>query len=627
MIKTSKFGRMTIATLLCAAMAFTSVGCGSSSGSSSSTVDLGEGPYGLKYASVQELNLVYGSEATSLHPYGSGTATDWTALSNCIEGLVGTDCYGNYAPALAESWDISDDGLVYTFHLRKGVRWVDVNGKDKGEMVAQDFVTPAQWVCDPANASGSTLYFDGIIEGASALIAGESTDFDSLGFKALDDYTVEITLAAPLPYFLDYCGSYMPVNTELFNSLGTSYGLDNESMYYIGAYILTEFEPQSKRVYEKNESYWDKDNVYITKITMTYNAEATTLAPEMFKRGEIDYAEISSDILDEWMTAEDTKDIVVPGLPDTTYMYYYAFNYMPLFDEEYEPANWNIAVNNENFRQSIYWALDRVKAKLTNDSYNPEMFLSNTITPETWCDVDGVDYTDLEALSEIKSRANYGYDADKALEYKEKAIEELTAAGATFPIKMYMPYNPGTANWELEVQVVAQQLESLLGSDYIECIMEAGPSTGFLTEVRRSGKYGFMRCNNGGSYKDPAAWTIAFGEGNSWTFLDQANGEETQELVQEYYQMVADAKAITEKSTERYTAFAEAEAFLIEHAFVIPYSTDTSGYRVTRYNTLEGVGNGRYKYLKVLEEPLTSEQYDLLYADWQAEREASLANN
>lgn len=625
MLKGRKWKQSTVAVALCAAMAMGLAGCGSSNTGSSSIAGE-EGPHGIKYAEEQVLRLAYSSEATTLHPFASGTATDWKALSNCMGGLMSTDQYGNYVPDMAESYEVSEDNLVYTFHLREGMKWVDVNGEDKGEVTAQDFVTAAQWICDPANASGSAYYFQDIIAGATELLSGESTDMNTLGFKATDNYTVEITLVAPLPYFPSKCGSYIPVPTEYFNEMGTSYGLDNESIYYCGPYIMQTFEPQGQRVYVKNEDYWDKDNVFIEKITMIYNAEAVTLAPEMFKRGEIDYAEISTDILDEWMNAEDTKDIVVPALPDTTYMYYYGFNYDPQFDEQYEPDNWNLAVNNENFRQSLYWALDRYKAKLTADPYNAEAFLTNTITPRTWCNVDGKDFVDIGDLAEVSARENWSFNEATALDYKEKAIEELTAAGATFPVTLYMPYNPASNGWDKEVQVVKQQLEELLGTDYIKCEIEAGPSTGFLSEIRRTGKYGFMKLNNGSTENDPVAWVVAFREGNNWNFMDLAKGEETQALVQEYYRLVEDAKTVPEKSMDRYEKFAAAEAFLLEHALVIPYSTDTLGYRVTRTNPFEGIygSDGRYKYMKVLAEPLTSEQYDALYADWQKEQAESI---
>lgn len=588
-----------------------------------------EGPHGIKYAEDQTLRTLYASEATTLNPGVNGTAADWQAISNTTEGLLSEDPYGNYQPGLAESYTVSADNTVYTFEMRQGLKWVNEKGEPQVDFSAHDFVTMAAFICDPVNASGSAMYFEGVVQGAKEFLAGETTDFSTVGFKALDDFTLEITLVGPIPYFISYCGSYLPVPTELYTQLGTAYGQDPESMYFIGPYRITTFEPQSKRIYEKNESYWDAEHVYINKIIMTYNAESATLAPEMFKRGEVDEAELGTNILDEWLKDPVTKDIVLPSLPDTTYMYFYSFNYLPKFDAAYEPDNYLKAIDNENFRQSLYWGLDRLKAKLTADPYHPELYLTNSITPPTWCSVEGTDFSEIGVMAEITARENWSFDAEKALQYKEAAVAELTAQGVTFPIKLLMPYNPVTTGWEQEVQVVKQQLEALLGNDYIQCTMEAGPSTGFLTDVRRAGKYGFMKLNTGSTIDDPSAFIRPFGDdGNNWTFLDQASTPAVAALKEEYLALIANAKAITTKSTERYEAFAEAENFLLSHALVIPFSTDTlGGYTASRLIPFEGANDsgGRFKWQRVLAEPLTTEQFEALYADWLAGRTASLA--
>lgn len=605
--------------------------------------DSNEGPFGIKYAEDQTLRLVYGAEMSTLRTYGGeGTAVSWQGISNCISALVCRDCYGNIQPDMAESWDVSADGSEYTFHLRKDLVWSDVEGNNMGPITSKDFQTAVEYCCNPENGvTDSSLL---LLKNYKELIDPENPnkDISTLGFEVIDDYTFKVTLADVIPYFINTFNIF-PVPTDYFLEMGEDYGMDNESIYYCGPYIMTTFEPQEQRVYEINPNYWDLDNVHIQKIIMKYNAEAATLAPEMFKRGEIDYADIGTDILDEWMKADDTKDIVIPGLPDTTYMYYYSFCYNPQFDDAYEPDNYMKAINNENFRKSLYWGLDRHKAYLCLDPYNPDQFLTTTVTPRTWCSINGTDYVDLPALKEITNRPNYGFDPDKAKEYRDKAKEELEAIGVTFPVKLYMPYNPNTTGWDKEVQVVKQQLEDLLGSDYIECIIEAGPATGFLSEVRRAGKYGFMKLNNGSNEGDPCSWIKAFVDGANWNFMGDVlyegqlptveregsksdDNKDLQDLVTEYYGLLDKAKAITVKSQERYDAFAEAEQFLIDHAFVIPYAKDTYGYHVTRTNPFEQITgqDGRYKYMHVLEEPLTNEQYQALYADWQEKQAASL---
>ncbi len=585
-----------------------------------------ENPYGLVYAEDQTLRTIYNLEASTLHPYkGDSSAGTWVAISNLTEGLQTCDQYGHYIPGLAESIEVSEDELTYTYHIRQGLHWVDWEGNEKDELTAQDFVTAARYICDPVNAAGAVDYYDGIIKGASALLKGEETDMETLGVKAVDDYTLEITLEQQVPYFGDYGGHFLPMCTALYEELGDSYGMDNESLYYIGPYRLTEFDPQSQRVYEKNDSYWDADNVHILKVIATYNAEGDALAPELFKRGEIDQAKIGADIVSEWLNNDETKDITIPGQPDGTYMYYYLFNYMPNFGTDAEHEKWNKVVDNENFRQSIFYGLDRVKAKMAQEPYDPELFLSNTITPVGWCSVDGVDFTEIGPMAEITHRENWGFDPDKALEYKEKAVEELTAEGVEFPIEIYLPYDPTYLNLDQETQVVEQQLEELLGKDYIDIQIETGPSIGFLDSVRRAGNFGMLKSRNGAAEFDPEKWTIAFERDSNWCFLDKAVGENVKAQADEYESLLDAAKAITTNSMERYEAFAEAEAYLINHALVIPVSADSTGYMVTKLNPLEGMHNtdGSFKYYHLLAEPLTVEQYDAIYADWVVARDAS----
>ncbi|HJA62853.1 MAG TPA: peptide ABC transporter substrate-binding protein, partial [Candidatus Intestinimonas stercoravium] len=262
--------------------------------------------------------------------------------------------------------------------------------------------------------------------------------------------------------------------------------------------------------------------------------------------------------------------------------------------------------------------------------------------PATFTSAAGLDYTQYPALQEISS--SDGFNEELALQYKEAAVEELTAAGATFPIQMYMRYNPDTANWDRECQVIEQQLEGLLGTDYIDIVVEAGPSTNFLSTVRRAGDYGFMKCNWGADYADPQTWTDPFKElDNSYNFMgtdaDTVIGQEpctnksaeTQALADQYYDLVEAAKAITTDTEARYAAFAEAEAFLIDHAFVIPFSISNDGYIATRLNIFEaqyapyGMALQSYKFQKLRDEPMSMDEYNELYAQWEIDREAALA--
>ncbi len=583
---------------------------------------------------------LYSGEITSLNYLTTATTNEFSVAANVIDTLVEYDRYGRIQPSLAKSWESSPDGLVYTFHLRDDATWVKADGTVYAKVTAHDFVTAAQYILDAKNASSTANGFYSVIAGAEAYYLGTSTpeegqepypvmDFETVGVKALDDFTLQYTLNAPVPYFLsmlDYV-NFMPVNAQFLAEKGEDFGkaTSNENLLYCGAYYLETFKPQEMRVYAKNPHNWDADNVHIDRIEQKYNKEASTISPMMFENGQVDDATITSVIAAEWLNDPEKADLIRPVRQNTQYTYFWAFNFDPQFDAGYEPENWKLAVNNENFRQSIYWGLDRVKSKLVMEPDNPESLLFNTITPPTSSSIGSVDYTEMGELAAITELDRAVFDEAKALAYRDAAIEELKAAGATFPIKILMPYNPSSSSWAEECVVVEQQLETLLGADYINIIVEAGPSSGFLKAVRRSGNYALMKCNWGADYADPNTYTDPFYDG-TYNWPEKATEYLDADGVSEYYKLVDAARAITDDLTARYEAYTKAEAFLINHAMVIPYGQDNGGYTASRLNPFDspytpfGISSERYKGQTLLDAPMSTDQYYDALDQWEAER-------
>lgn len=606
-----------------------------------------------------DFRTLYSGEVSTMNYLVTSNTNDMSVAVNVVDCLVEYDQYGAILPALAESWSVSDDGLTWTFKIRQGVKWVDSTGKEVADVTAEDWVSSAKYVLDAANESSTEYMFEGIVKNAAQYYAktaaalavkngdyatedeyytGEGVtpptvkDFSEVGVKAVDKDTLQFTLEAPKPYFLTVLsyGGYYPVYGPFLTEKGAAFGTDKDNLLYNGAYILSDFQPQVQRVLTKNPTYWDKDKVYIEKIEQTYNAEAASLAPEMFKRGEIDRASISSDILDDWQNAADTKDIILGNRPDISYSYFYTFNFDPKFDAQYEPDNWKKAVNNESFRQSLKAALDRVLAESVDEPTNPQALINNTITPASFATTpDGKDYVTYGDLAAINSGDSF--NEDKAKQFRDTAKTELAAAGVTFPVKVLMPYNPSMPNWAQSCQVIEQQMEALLGTDYIDIVVEAGPATGFLSEVRRSGKYAFLECNWGADYADPETWAQPFADDNSYNFMYSSEDATTKATVSEYYGLVDAAEAITNDEAARYEAFAKAEAFLINHAIVVPYHVDSTGYSVSLLNPFEsqwapyGTASERYKGMKILAAPMTTADYKATAEQWDADRAAAIA--
>ena len=643
-----KTGRI-LAGLLTGVMALSLAACGSSSSGSSES---GSGENGEKTT----FRTLYSGEVQTLNYLTTSTTNDYAISANIIDCLVDYDQYGNITPGLAESWESNDDMTEWTFHIRKGVKWVDNNGKEMADVTANDWVAAARYVNDAAHESDNQYMYDtgAVVHNAQAyydytayMLASENgtkdTDADGeklepvdpvnaedIGVEAPDDYTLVYKLDAPCSFFTSIVSytSYMPVSQACLDEYGDSFGLDNESLWYNGAFVLSTYEPQEKHVLTKNASYWDKDHVYLDEVVSTYNADASSVEANMYKNGEIDYASISADLLDSWLKDDAVKDEVHGSRPDNSFSYFFCFNFDPQFDAEYEPDNWKIAVNNENFRKAMMASLDRVKALTVSEPYNPEKLLNNTVTPANFAAAAGKDYTQYDALKDITNGDSF--DAAKAVEYRDKAKEELEKEGCTFPVKVLMPYNPSVTNWDKECQVIEQQMESVLGTDFIDIIVQAGPETGFLSAVRRSGAYAFMKCNWGADYADPQTWAEPFTEGNNYNFWDISEDEETQAIYQEWTDKVTEAEAICTDDEARFNAFAEAEKLLIDHAIIVPFKIDDGGYTASKLNPLEGefapygVALQRYKFQHLGEKSMSMDEFNTALAEWEEARTKAL---
>jgi len=599
------------------------------------------------FAEEAVYTTLYSGEVTSLNYLTTSTTNEFALAANVIDTLVEYDSFGLVQPSLAESWENTNEGLTWTFKIRKGVKWVDGEGKEVAEVTAHDFVSAAKYILDAQNASGTADILYGVIEGAEEYYDGTATpkegeeaapkmDWDTVGIKALDDYTLEYTLIAPTPYFLSMTTyvCFMPVYEPFVVSKGAEFGLatGNDTLLYCGAYYLSEFKPQESRVLSKNTLGWDADNVTIDKVVYQYNKEASTISATLYLNGDVDSASIENDVAAEWLADPAKADYIRPVRQTSFYTYMYMFNFNPGkgLPAEYQPENWAKAVANENFRQSIFAGFDRVKAMTITDPDNAEELVYNSVTPPNFVTYEGVDYVNMGSLAEVTALGTDTFDADAALAYKAAAMEELKDT-VTFPVLIYMPYNTGVSGWTEESQLVEQQLEETLGTDYIDVIIDGYPSSGFLNSTRRAGNYCIMKTNWGPDYADPQTYTDIFrAENNSYLFLSDHEG--AKELADAYYTLVDAAHAITNDLQARYLAYAEAEAYLIKHAVVIPFGPGSGGYTASRIDPFSqqfapfGISNERYKGSVLLEEPMSTDMYYDAYDLWVETRE-SLNNN
>lgn len=620
--------------------------------------------------------VLYARQPASLNYLICSADPDLYHGTHCVDTLVEYDSRGKIREGLATSWEWDADTLTWTFHLRDE-NWVDYTGAVLGPVTAQDFVDALAYLLDPDYASGTASLVTPYVAGAedyynycvwrnnanNGTVAEDGTryaidaagtvtltaadgstttcpavDFSSVGVCAVDEHTLTYTLNYDFPGFLSLLNyaPFEPAYGPMLAELGDQFCTSAETACSCGAFYLAEYTPLESWVMKKNPENYDKDNVYIDTIRYIYNQEALISGPEMVRRGEIDQATISSDILDSWLADDTTKDMVSMERPETGKSYFYFFNFLPYahqfpnwnttgVDAQYQPDNWAKAVNSTNFRKAFLYAINPAVTLAVTAPEGYENYKLHTITPPSFCaNSKGVDYTECGALAKVTDHFNEA----TAKQYRDAAVQELTAAGATFPIKVQYPYNPAVVDWDKQCQVFKQQVEGVLndGFDFVEIIITQGPSDNFLNAVRRAGAYEFMSYYWGADYSDPETEVYPFYQeagdrGTCYAFLrtgveDGIITGETADYVMTYMDMVEKAKAITADLDARYAAFADAEAYLIENALVIPLSLPVPPYIATRLNLWEGqyaptgFSTNRLKGIHILDHYVSMDEYN-----------------
>lgn len=251
---------------------------------------------------LQTFNILY-----------SQLAADFENLCNLTDPLLEVDTYGELAPAIAEDWGTDDGGLTWTFNLREGVKWVDMNANEKADCISRDFATSLEWVLnfhknDSANTTmplemieGANEYYEYTktlsMEEAYALDASDGSKFmEMVGIELPDDYTIIYHCVAPKPYF-DSVATYAclyPISQGLIDELGVDgvKAMNNETMWYNGCYTMTSYVQGNEKVFTKNPAYWDQDCFLFDTVTIRM-VESTDIAFQLYQTGEVDYTDLS----------------------------------------------------------------------------------------------------------------------------------------------------------------------------------------------------------------------------------------------------------------------------------------------------------------------------------------------
>lgn len=357
-------------------------------------------------------------------------------------------------------------------------------------------------------------------------------------------------------------------------------------MWYNGCYTMTSFIQNNEKVYTKNPLYWDQDCKLFNTVTVKM-VESNEVAFQLYQSGEVDYVSLGEAQINTIAKDPENEfhDYMVPDVP-SKYCYQFQLNYNKLFEDGTPDVNWNTAVANEAFRLSWWYGLDLKEYYKRTNAVDPMVCENNFYTMKGLVYTsDGTDYTELVrqemGLPEPNGETMVRLDPEKAQQYKEQAIEELTALGVTFPVGVDYHISASSQTALDSANVLKQIFSDCLGDDYVQLNIKTYVSS-LRKEVTQAHLHSFIINGWGADYGDPqnylgqqrygydnAYYSTTYSYVNDLTEETDAN-RDLLNAYKEFTRMVDEADAITNDLDARYQAYAKAEAYFLEHALTIP---------------------------------------------------------
>ena len=489
--------RVLAAFLSMAMVAGLATGCGTPGGGSSDG-DSSDGKV-FRYA----VNTL----PTTLDPTKGQSIGDNEIQHAITEGLT-RNTAGDVKPGIAESWDESEDGLTYTFHLRKDAKWSD------GEPItAGDFEYSWKRLVNPETASPYAVIGDCLKNGQA--IEQGNMDVEELGVKAVDDNTLEVTLEHPTSYFLSLIGSsgqFAPLRQDIVEKYGTDFAATSEKNVYSGPFVMTSSE-DNVWTFEKNDNYWDKDSINLDKCELNY-VENTDTQLSMYEAGDLDYVQVPTAYVPDY---KDKAEVFANGNVDFCYI---------------NSKSDNPVLGNKNFRLALNYALNR------ND-YNK---LANA---DTYTAFNGLVFPGLQAKGTTYGEAydlnSYSYpldgDQDKATEYLNAAMQELGIANAS-DITVEVVTTDADSSKRI-VETLQEQWQNALG---INVKIRQVTYADIYGKVFPEHDYEIGYGGWGSDYDDPYSYLELFKSDSSYNYSQYENPEVDQLLAASQDEADTDAR-------------------------------------------------------------------------------------
>ena len=487
------------------------------------------------------------------------------------------------------------------------------------------------------NIAGAEEYYEYTKEldeaEAKALKATDEAFTSVVGVEAPDDYTLVYHCRQNVPYFVTLCTAMclMPLPQGEIDELGVdgTFAQNNQNMWYNGPYTITEYIAGNSKTLTRNPHYWDTEAKLFDTVTVKM-VEDGNMDDNLFLSGEVDRCDLSEAKLRSIYENEDDEFhdnlVMTRSLTQNRAI---QFNFNKLDGDGNPDVNWNTAVANEAFRLSLYYGMELTPYWARTNFINPAQNEAlNFTTHNVVAFSDGTDYAD-RVIEKLGLTGGGRYDAEKAEQYKQQAIEELTAKGVTFPVEMSY-YVPANNQDEIDKGTVLKEVIEALGTDYVTVNIETYVNNA-RQEVYNPHLHSFGIAGWTADYGDPENFISQFMYdydgayfANNITMANDASDPELIEQLKEYTELCRKADTIYDDMDARYEAQADAETYLVSHALIIPcYSL--SQWSLTKVNTYSqpyasyGGFIFMYKNFETRQTPYTTGEYDQFKAAYDAE--------
>ena len=606
----------------------------------------------------------YTADPETLDYLISGKQSTKVATSNGIDGLFTNDKYGNLAPAVAEDWSVSQDGLTYTYKIRKGVKWFTSDGEEYAEVTAKDFVNGLKHAAD--NKSAALYLAQDSVKGLGDYLAGNNKDFSTVGVKAVDDYTLEYTLNQPEPFWntkLVYSIFY-PLNEEFEKSKGSDFGkaTDPTSLLYNGPFLLRGLTAKSSIEFVKNEKYWDKDNVHLDTVTLAYYDGSDQESLERnFTSGAYSYARLFPTSSNYSKVAETYKDNIyytpqgagIGGLGVNIDRQEYKYTSKTTDEEKTSTKK---ALLNKDFRQALNFAFDRTGySAQVNGKEGAPLAVRNLFVKPDFVTAGEKTFGDLVA-EKVKTYGdewkdvNFAdgqdglFNADKAKAEFAKAKTALEAEGVKFPIHLDVPVDQTSKNFVARIQSFKQSVEKVLGEENVVIDIQQISKDEFFNATYYAANAAAEDWDLSGAvgwnpdYEDPSTYLDILKSTNSEqtkTYMgydDPSNAAAAKVGVKDYDKLLDEAGKETSDLNKRYEKYAAAQAWLTDSSLFLPaMSSSGAAPFISRvvpfsasYSQSGDKGSNLYfKYIQLQDKVVTKADYEQAREKWLKEKKES----